>query len=35
MRELCGNLTATLDQGEVTGLLRDLGVTKREVWKLE
>ena len=35
MRELCGNLTATLHQGELTGMLRDMGLSKEEVWKLE
>ncbi|WVQ99303.1 hypothetical protein IAU59_006435 [Kwoniella sp. CBS 9459] len=35
MRPLCGGMTANLDQGELTGLLADLGLRKDQVWKLE
>ncbi|GFZ44080.1 hypothetical protein JCM24511_01801 [Saitozyma sp. JCM 24511] len=35
MRPLCGPLTIRLEQGPVTGLLAELGLTNAEVWKLE
>jgi hypothetical protein len=35
MRPLCGNLTINLQQGPITGLLGEMGLTDREVWKLE
>ncbi|RSH83740.1 hypothetical protein EHS25_005355 [Saitozyma podzolica] len=35
MRPLCGPLTIRLEQGPVTGLLAELGLSNAEVWKLE
>ncbi|WVF71577.1 hypothetical protein IAT40_006385 [Kwoniella sp. CBS 6097] len=35
MRPLCGGMTPNLDQGELTGLLAELGLRKDQVWKLE
>ncbi|ODN79751.1 hypothetical protein L202_03664 [Cryptococcus amylolentus CBS 6039] len=35
MRPLCGGMTPNLDQGPVTGVLRDLGLSSRQVYKLE
>ncbi|WVW83779.1 hypothetical protein I302_105800 [Kwoniella bestiolae CBS 10118] len=35
MRPLCGSMLPNLDQGPVTGLLGELGLTNKEVWKLE
>jgi len=34
MEPLCGPMTATLGQGEVTGLLRELGLRSDQVLKL-
>ncbi|TXT15580.1 hypothetical protein VHUM_00083 [Vanrija humicola] len=35
MQPLCGYLTPTLQQGPLTGLLRDIGLRPEQVWKLE
>jgi cytochrome-b5 reductase len=35
MRPICGPLTITLQQGELTGHLRDLGLRSDQVLKLE
>lgn len=35
MRPLCGGMTRNLDQGPVTGLLRELGLGSKQVYKLE
>ncbi|OCF40480.1 hypothetical protein I317_05718 [Kwoniella heveanensis CBS 569] len=35
MRPLCGGMTPNLDQGELTGLLAEIGLRKDQVWKLE
>ena len=35
MSPLCGPMTANFGQGEVTGLLRDLGLTNANVNKLD
>ncbi|WVQ83198.1 hypothetical protein IAT38_005337 [Cryptococcus sp. DSM 104549] len=35
MRPLCGGMTPNLDQGRVTGILQELGLTSSEVLKLE
>ncbi|UOH79193.1 hypothetical protein LQV05_000183 [Cryptococcus neoformans] len=35
MRPLCGGMTRNLDQGPVTGVLRELGLGSKQVYKLE
>ena len=35
MKPLCGLLEPNFDQGPVTGLLAEMGMTSRNVWKLE
>ncbi|WWC61754.1 uncharacterized protein I303_104339 [Kwoniella dejecticola CBS 10117] len=35
MRPLCGNMTPNLDQGPITGILGEMGLTNEQVWKLE
>ncbi|KAL7421741.1 hypothetical protein Q5752_003512 [Cryptotrichosporon argae] len=35
MREVCGLLTPTLEQGPLTGYLASLGLKSSQVWKLE
>jgi cytochrome-b5 reductase len=35
MQPLCGELTRTLEQGPLVGVLADLGLKESQVWKLE
>lgn len=35
MGPLCGTLTPTLEQGPLTGTLQELGLDRKQVWKLE
>lgn len=35
MQPLCGYLTPTLEQGPLTGLLKDIGLRRDQVKKLE
>lgn len=35
MGPLCGPLTPTLEQGPLSGTLKDLGLVRKQVWKLE
>ncbi|KAK6910229.1 hypothetical protein I203_104261 [Kwoniella mangroviensis CBS 8507] len=35
MRPLCGSMTPNLGQGPITGILGELGLTNKQVWKLE